>query len=170
MKCVPTIHPAALMRDPTLTGVVINDLVRAREESENPQPLPPCSCLTQIGSFGDGPIAIDIETAGSRLLCIGFCQTDPVVYVVDADTILGNMDYYQRLFEEHLLIFHNGLFDVSFLEKLGFTIPHWVDTMLLHHTTYSELPHSLAFVASVYTRMPYWKWMAHADEEEVEDK
>jgi hypothetical protein len=170
MKCVPTIHPAALMRDPTLTGVVINDLVRAREESENPQPLPPCSCLTQIGSFGDGPIAVDIETRGTQLLCIGFCQTDPIVYVIGADDIERDHALYQQLFDTHCLVFHNGLFDVQFLEKLGFRIPTWVDTMLLHHTTYSELPHSLAFVASVYTRMPFWKWMAHAEEEEVEDK
>lgn len=147
-------------------------LRRAKEESESPNlTLLECNLRQGLPEFyyEKGPIAVDIETSGDRLLCVGFCQSDPIVYVVSADQFFEHKEEFQHVFDLFQLIFHNGLFDVSFLQRLGFTIPNWVDTMLLHHTIYSELPHSLAFVSSVYTRMPYWKWMAH-EEEEIEDK
>lgn len=159
------------MRDPVEWGVTAEFLRRAKEESERVEwTPPPCVIHTQKPTFDGGPISVDIETAGNTLLCIGFCQHDPDVYVISADDIERDRAYYQDVFNTHTLIFHNGMFDVAFLQRYGFVIPEWVDTMLLHHTIYSELRHSLAFVASVYTKMPYWKYMAHMDEAEEEDK
>lgn len=33
----------------------------------------------------------------------------------------------------------------------------WMDTMHAHHALMPELPHSLAFINSIYTRLPYYK-------------
>jgi uracil-DNA glycosylase family 4 len=35
--------------------------------------------------------------------------------------------------------------------------PPWMDTMHAHHALMPELPHSLAFINSIYTRLPYYK-------------
>lgn len=38
-----------------------------------------------------------------------------------------------------------------------FTRPIWADTMFMAHTLYPELPKSLAFLTSIWTREPYYK-------------
>lgn len=55
-------------------------------------------------------------------------------------------------------VFHNGIFDITVLERLGYVVAgRIVDTMFMHHASYSTLPHSLAFVGSIYTQGRYWK-------------
>jgi uncharacterized protein YceK len=46
-------------------------------------------------------------------------------------------------------------------KHIGVDLPlgAWHDTLLLHHCVYGALPQTLAFVASVYTRLPYWRDM-----------
>jgi hypothetical protein len=57
-------------------------------------------------------------------------------------------------------MYQNALFDVKVLRQNGYEFPlgnvkH--DTMLLHHTLDSALPHGLDFITSVYGVTPYWK-------------
>ena len=54
---------------------------------------------------------------------------------------------------------HNsGYYDrIVVRERLGFDVAPNLDTMLLHKSVESELPHSLAYVASMYTTAPAWK-------------
>ena len=56
-------------------------------------------------------------------------------------------------------VFHNFAFDVPILERHGFPIPPEAieDTMVAHHAVCSELPHSLAFIATLYTDARAWK-------------
>ena len=56
-------------------------------------------------------------------------------------------------------VFHNFAFDVPILERHGFPIPPDTieDTMVAHHAVCSELPHSLAFIATIYTDARAWK-------------
>ena len=54
---------------------------------------------------------------------------------------------------------HNaGYYDYLVLQKqMGITTKPILDTILLHRLVESELPHSLAYVASLYTEAPSWK-------------
>ena len=57
-------------------------------------------------------------------------------------------------------VYQNALFDVKVLRQNNYRFPleqvkH--DTMLLHHTLDSALPHGLDFITSVYGDTPYWK-------------
>ncbi len=57
-------------------------------------------------------------------------------------------------------IYQNALFDVKVLRLNGFKFPLELvahDTMLLHHTIDSALPHTLDFITSIYGDTPYWK-------------
>ena len=59
-------------------------------------------------------------------------------------------------------ITQNGIYDCTLLaDKWGVQVRGAVyDTMIMHHLLYSELPHSLAFLSSVYTDEPFFKQMA----------
>ena len=56
-------------------------------------------------------------------------------------------------------IAQNFQFDSSMLEReFGIVVRGlFIDTMILQHTCYSELPKGLDFLGSVYTRIPFWK-------------
>jgi len=55
-------------------------------------------------------------------------------------------------------IAQNFPFDARYLEgEFGIRVENlWMDTMVAHHVCYSELPKSLDFLASIYTRIPYY--------------
>ena len=59
-------------------------------------------------------------------------------------------------------ITQNGVYDCTLLADVwGVQVRGAVyDTMLMHHCIYSELPHGLAFLSSVYTDEPFFKQMA----------
>lgn len=66
----------------------------------------------------------------------------------------------QRFFNERKkLIGQNWKFDHQKLERpFGFVVPNpYIDTSLLQRVLFPELPKSLEFLASVYTREPYYK-------------
>ena len=59
-------------------------------------------------------------------------------------------------------VFHNHTFDVPILERhlfLGYrgSVKPIEDTMVAHHAVCCELPHALAFIATMYTDARYWK-------------
>lgn len=61
-------------------------------------------------------------------------------------------------------IFQNGLYDMSYLIRMGIhpkNAKH--DTMLWHHSEYIELPKSLGYLGSVYSNEISWKTMAKYD-------
>lgn len=65
----------------------------------------------------------------------------------------------------------NGLFDVWILENLGFKVTNYIwDTMYAHHDMFAELPHSLKFIQSVYTWIPFHKDMVDWEEDEEEEE
>lgn len=59
-------------------------------------------------------------------------------------------------------ITQNGIYDCTLLaDQWRVSVRGAVyDTMLMHHCLYSELPHSLAFLTSVYSSEPFFKQMA----------
>lgn len=115
------------------------------------------------------PVAFDIEIMSHETACVGLANTAHdgmcINYrafdenrwsIQDEAKVRKNI---QRVFDNTNLIAQNGNFDCSWLwYKDAMRVPRvWFDTMLAHHTLYSILPHSLAFLTSQYTTHPYYK-------------
>ncbi len=127
-------------------------------------------------------LAVDIETARGQITCIGFSY-DPSFSIVVPFVNKENADYsyWGEPFEQSAWtfvrevlnspckkLFHNGLFDVQYLYKYGCTIKNFTeDTMLLHHSMFSELQKGLDFLGSIYTAEPAWKLMRQRGEEKL---
>ena len=135
------------------------------------------------------PIAFDIETTGNHVRCLGFAWSASQALVIPfhqaiKSTKIGAtetptepswtlpeekaiLDGIQSLFLERDLIAQNFPFDSTILAR-DFGLRTGVlrcDTLLLHHALYPELPKSLDFLASVYTRVPrYSDYNAENDE------
>ena len=183
MKVIPTLHPAALMRDPTLWGAVVADLERAKAQAGTPTYSAPNVEWVPVETVAQlritlaalpsslGPTVLDVETSGLTLMCVGLCQTPPLAYVIDGRIVQRATRTFQAWLNKQTIIMHNAVFDIGVLTRAGLHVPTWEDTMLLHHTCYAELPHSLAFIQSIYTPLPYHKHLApgHTQIEESTD-
>jgi len=174
-KVLGIYHTAAALRDWPLTRIIEHDLRRARREAASPHINRPHRKFTinagleETVSYLDGlgdPISVDIETIGldyptcvgisddpSRAICIPFrggrLSTSELAYV------WRKLD---RLFRSRGIIGQNIQFDVTRLERYGFSFPRITfDTMLAHHLLYPEFDHDLGFIVSIYTEEPYYK-------------
>lgn len=133
----------------------------------------------------DYPPSIDIETRMERDEDTFFdCLTDVVRtiaisdddegIVIHLESIDRSQEYYSpedllQLIEEGLKpflesqdfdkILHNGIsYDAPVLRaQLSINLARIKDTLIQHKAVESELPHKLAYVASVYTDAPSWK-------------
>jgi DNA polymerase-1 len=129
------------------------------------------------GNRSNRIVSVDIETIKSVPICIGlaFKSTHAIsiplfpihgiegIEIPDSQLqeiwrLLG--DFFAE--EEIKLVGHNFKFDeAKLIAPIGFLEPGnrklYVDTMLLGHTLYCELPKSLAFYTSIYTREPFYK-------------
>ena len=74
---------------------------------------------------------------------------------------LGIQEVLREFFEDATIVKagHNaGYYDRLVLQnQMGIDPKNVLDTMLLHRSVESELPHSLAYVASLYAEAPSWK-------------
>ncbi len=119
----------------------------------------------------DQPLAYDIEVAGRAMVCIGFAYdknrgicinfiSPPATPRFTEHEELAIRLKVERVLASHpLLVAQNGAFDalwLGYMESSGHVRNHF-DTLLAHHTLYPSLPHSLAFLTSVYTTHPYYK-------------
>lgn len=188
IKCLPTYHPAAILRDWSLRTVTVLDFAKAKRESEFPEIRRPERTVYIEPSLSDMEwyydnflasatrISFDIETAGNQITCIGFAPDERsalVVPFVDNRRVGGC--YWNNLEDElnawafvrrvlGLLcpkLAQNGLYDIHFLWR-GYGIPvvnYEDDTMLLHHALQPESQKGLGFLGSVYTNEASWKLM-----------
>lgn len=115
------------------------------------------------------PVAFDIETMGNETACVGFANDsyngmcinyrdyDSNRWTTSDERIVRRS--IQQVFDNARLVAQNGNFDTYWLWfKDCMQVPSvWFDTMLAHHTLYSLLPHSLAFLTTQYTNHPYYK-------------
>lgn len=185
-KVIPTYHPAAILRQWDLRAVAVADLIKARRESRFPEvSRPDVEVWTEptyedMLAFGQilaasSHIAVDIETKRGQITCIGFAtgEGDKAIVVPFYDSRKPNGSYWSR--EDELKAwdwvriilslsspktFQNGMYDVQYLARMGFTVRNFSqDTMLLHHSLHPELDKSLGFLGSIYTDFPSWKFM-----------
>lgn len=185
-KVLPTYHPAAILRQWDLRHVTVLDLMKARREAEFPEVRRPSREIWLEPTLNDldfffnlcreaAHVAVDIETIGDQITCIGFAPRPDLALVVPFWNPSGGGNYWQSSGDEceawrkirafltsHVpKTFQNGLYDVRFLwQRYGIPVIGWKDdTMLIHHALYPESEKGLGFLGSVYTNEPSWKLM-----------
>lgn len=187
-KCLPTYHPAAILRQWDLRPVTVLDLAKASRESAFPEIRRPQRTVYIEPSLSDlewyyanflanaRRISFDIETAGQQITCIGFAPDErsaivlPFVdrrreggsYWPDVQSELRAWQFVRRVLSSPApKVAQNGLYDIHFLWKsYGIPVVNFEDdTMLLHHALQPESEKGLAFLGSVYTNEASWKLM-----------
>lgn len=114
-------------------------------------------------------VAVDIETKGNYPACIAFSPSPNEGYCFPYEQ--RYIEGIRKILEGDVpLIFQNGQFDVTILQRQGFDIKAFDDTMLMWHALEPSLAgqradapgkkrteKSLRFLASILTDEPFWK-------------
>ena len=124
-------------------------------------------------SIGPNGLAVDLETAGDHLRCVGLYGCDAGWYLSFPVRDVGGAQYWSAadlpIAVEWLWdllsdpgiskLFHNGqAFDVPVLERNGFVVNGYdFDTMLAAHVAYPGTPKGLEDLSKVYLRVGGWK-------------
>jgi uracil-DNA glycosylase len=189
LKVVASYHPSAILRQYALFPILVADLQKAYKESFFPEVIRPQRFIHVEPYYEDllsferefiGPsdsLAIDIETAGNQITCIGFAPSIHRALVVPfMDETKPDKNYWSSLEVEQQvwrwvrricglrkarIVGQNFNYDMKFLlMSYGIPVPYANhDTMLLHHALQPELEKSLAFMGSIYTDELAWKFM-----------
>lgn len=189
-KVLPTYHPAAVLRQWDQRVVAIADLQKALNESYTPTLTFDNTTLWLDPTLEDlvdfdyhhmarsTVCAVDIETARGQITCISFAPSvehslcipfrlkgDPPNYWPDAASEAQAWGWVRTWMERKELakVFQNGTYDLQYLARLCCPMNCLHDTMLAHHSLFSELPKSLGFLGSVYAQVPAWKKMRKTD-------
>lgn len=184
-KVLPTIHPAAVMREWGYRPTVIMDLIKASREASFPELKMPKwriivePTLLEIYNsieylWSDKELlSYDIETYAGQITCIGFA-IGRVSFTIPFSKEGGNKSYWQSPEIEKEVwkmvktilespcpkVTQNGLYDIQYLLKYKIKPRNSIhDTMLFHHSLQPEMPKGLGFLGSVYTDFPSWKDM-----------
>jgi DNA polymerase len=174
IKVIPTIHPAAVLREASHYPTFDLDIRRVKEDSLFPElRLPERS--HNIIHYDDTitiqktvdelmsakRLSVDIETFGPRLACVGF-SSDPMHghCFIWSDNSFSVREAITTLLDSNIpKTFHFGTFDTEYLH--GFygieTRNYDWDTMVGQHIMAPELPRALKYLSSIYTREPYYK-------------
>jgi len=182
-KAVPTYHPRQIAKQYTFLPIVSIDILKAFQESTDPEINLPSPELTLSPSFCDVQrwveqaldegvfLSFDIETIAHHIDCIGlswkeeegicipFCDTNGNPYWTYGDE-QRIWQFLDRLLtgDTFKLIAQNATYDITYLERYGIKIQNlWMDTMNASHAVYPEFPKGLDFLTSIYTRHPYYK-------------
>lgn len=166
---VPTLHPAYLARTQELKPAVVCDLKKSTLQT--PENYSTHPSLEEVRAFTATEFAFDIETirATNKITMVGLC--DKVGHSICVPAIGEQyVNELKRIFRNATsVIGHNCVqFDWPRLREFGISPPAeasvW-DTMLMQHLLQPDLPHSLAFVGSIFTNKPAWKHLSGDDEE-----
>lgn len=187
-KCLPTFHPAAILRDWSLRAVTVLDLAKAERESHFPEIRRPERTVYIDPSLADMEwyydnflasakrISFDIETARDQITCIGFAPSPASALVIPFHDPRKPAHNYWPTQQEEVQAWayvrrvldlpcpkvgQNFLYDINFLwSKYGIPVRNAEhDCMLLHHALQPESQKGLGFLGSVYTSESSWKLM-----------
>lgn len=176
---VPTIHPGGILRGgermAAYEPIVILDISKALTGPLSSEKLDitvirnKTEAIDLLDSLDGVTITCDIETSGSLMTAFGVATSETVGYSITSD-VVNHVDVLRSISrmlrrQSVLKVFHNALFDCFFLAYYYRikTDPIHFDTMVAQHACYPTLPKSLAFCASIYTSMPYWKGEMQVD-------
>lgn len=196
-KCLPTYHPAAILRAWHWRPIVLADLLKARREREFAEIRRPRRVvlvnptIEQVESWTRETLtrarllSPDIETLNGQIRCIGFARSasDSLVipfihelngrsYWPDIETELRAWTCTRALLESDIpKVGQNFLFDLQYLSRAGIRPRNCLhDTMLLHHVLYPEMNKGLGFLASVYSNEFAYKLLRRHNEELKRDE
>jgi len=186
-KVVPTIHPAAAMRNWDWAPLILVDLERIKVEAESPtheftprlfhkiESIPRLRAEVKKALKAEY-IAFDIETCNNQVSCIGFATSKSYAFVVPIHMFETSFwsetdekivwTLIKKLLESDVKkIGQNVNFDMFFIRfTVGIRVNNlWLDTMCAFHCVYPELPKSLATLCSIYTDQPYYKDMIKSE-------
>jgi uracil-DNA glycosylase family 4 len=181
-KVIPVIHPAAALRQYTLTHTISMDLRRVVEESFFPDIRLPSRSLKIRPSFMDAmsflqdcksvnKIAFDIEVMREEVSCISLAKSP--YDVISIPFMIAGHDYFNPVQEAEIWkgiasiledpdtvkVGQNLVFDTTFIfNRYGIvTRGKLEDTMIAQGIMYPDFPKGLDFITSMHTKEPYYK-------------
>lgn len=183
-KVMPTIHPAAILREWLFRPAVVADMRRAASEMEFPEIRRKPREIVVSYKFEEvmghlerlkevKNVAFDIETESGQVTCIGFSDRSDWAICVPfwfgasgslwtPEQELAIWRAIRSILEEERIskIGHNGIYDMEFLRNtMSIDVRGYdFDTMLGFHCLYPELPKGLDYLVSIYTDHPYYKF------------
>lgn len=197
LKVLPAFHPAYILRQWSARPILVADFIKANKERHYPEirrrtrqilldpTIEEVEAWTEWAlTSGQTLLAPDIETACGLITMIGFA-TDPEHAMVIPFRKNNGTNYWPdipterrawRCVERLLMslidkVFQNGMYDLSWLWRLGFRFRRCTDdTMLLHHSLYPEMNKSLGFLGSLYLNEGAWKLLSPRHRKEKDSK
>jgi len=180
-KVIPTIHPAAALRQYLYQHYILYDLIRVKRESEFPDLILDENNLIIRPSFIESInyleicnskhlVAFDIEVSNHEVSCISFSYSDKEV--ISIPFIERGRDYFPPDQEVEIWksiatvlenknvtkLAQNASFDITFLfRKYGIRTRPIEDTMVAQAIIIPDFPKGLDFITSMYTDEPYYK-------------
>lgn len=170
VNVIPTVHPAAILRMWKWKPLLEFDMARMKEILYHGYTKPEYKFITcpPVGNldhalhkvYESKIVAVDIETIHNEFIsCIGVAWNENESICIRLDTPQA-FRFVERVLGDPSIEkgFHFGCYDRYHLFRYGFKIEGRIfDTINAHHVLWSELPHGLDFLCSVYTNQPYYK-------------
>ena len=177
IKCIPTYHPARVIREQTLIPSFDLDIKRIISDSNfsefnytkreyiiNPTGV---ELETLVERFSKEPsLAVDIESTKktARIICVGFAVNPNLAITIFPDSIHQVACINKLLSSPSKKIFHFGFYDYLMLRLYGYEVNNYdFDTYIAQHTLNAGQPNTLAHLSSIYTREPYYKQEGRAE-------
>lgn len=182
-KLIPTYSPNQVLADWSSRVTVLFDLKKVAHHANSKTFVPPDrqillrptldEALSFIHEVSLSPlVSFDVETRRKTITCISVCG-DPykTICIPFYDPAGVENSYWTpesefRIWSALKVLFEgpakklaqNGLYDIQYLHAHGILIKNFSeDTMILHHSLYSELPKGLDFLGTIYTDEQPWK-------------
>lgn len=176
---IPTLHPAAILRNWNWRHQAIADLQRAAASQNGPLPRPPFHFTDQpefaeafdfINQLQVGQdIALDIETGNGHIVCIGIATSPTRALCLPLMTADGPywqphdrlllLNLLETRLAETLNIGQNFAYDNAYFEADFGWHPHLdFDTLIAQSVLWPGEPRALGFLSSIYcAHHAYWK-------------
>jgi hypothetical protein len=183
-KAIATFHPAAILRDWSLRPIAIADFMKAKTESTSREIQrlsreiwikPTLFDIVDFAARFIEPataLAFDVETTHGQISCVSLAPSPLHVLVIPFFDPKTFQNYWPTVAEETRAVIllkqilekplpkkvtQNGMYDWQYLRTIGIDARLDEDTMILHHSLWSELPKSLGFMGSVHANEQAWK-------------
>jgi uracil-DNA glycosylase family 4 len=165
-RVVGTLHPAFLMRMPTMFSIAVHDLRRTLELPPEEYDLYPS--IDTVRSFTDREFSFDFEwdTHGSITMCGLSSRWYHSICVPFTGEFIPEL---KRIFEAATILIGHNIVDADtyYFNQLGWNVTAELhDTMLAQHLIQPDMRHGLGFVGSVFTGKVFWKGSGEESEDE----
>jgi len=183
IKVIPATHPAAILQNISWQARTVHDWARVFEEAQTKKlvmperrividPSPSEVAQFYQDAYAQGQaLSIDIETWPGSIQCVGFAR-DAMHAIVLPTPNKAERAYWRPWIKmlcecELVKIGQNLNYDRYWLKQdMDVDAKNFVwDTMCMHHVLNPREEHKLEFLASIYTKQPYWKDEAKDAEE-----